>query len=333
MESDYFFVNTLFLLIGGIIALGVGAEIIVRSSINLANIYRVSGYFIGFTVIALGTSLPELAATIQALQVVNSSGIALGNIIGSNISNILLILGVVAIINPIIFSNSEGQKNQTLMVLIMTIIATVIFFILSNFQVSNSYIYAIFLIIIFLIFLFLQYKNENLNSSVLTSNKTYSQFFSYFLLILGILLLYFGSKYFIIGSKKIAISFNIQESIIGLTLVAFGTSLPELATGVVAAIRKQSNLAVGTILGSNVYNIVGIFAIILFIKSDSFNTVSGILLVNVIIMTIVTILFVFKVRFGSKILNIKPFHLGAKSGLLFLFLYLLYIIYNYLQIS
>ena len=107
----------------GILALGIGAEIIVRSSINLANIYKVSGYFIGFTVVALGTSLPELAATIQALNVVDSVQIALGNIIGSNIANILLILGVISLIQPVIFSEKEGQKNQTVMVLFITIIA------------------------------------------------------------------------------------------------------------------------------------------------------------------------------------------------------------------
>ena len=117
----------------GIVALGIGAEIIVRSSINLANIYKVSGYFIGFTVVALGTSLPELAATIQALNVVDSIQIALGNIIGSNIANILLILGVISLIQPVIFSEKEGQKNQTVMVLFITIIAAIIFYLLTNF--------------------------------------------------------------------------------------------------------------------------------------------------------------------------------------------------------
>ena len=101
-------------IIAGALALGIGAEMIVRSSINLANIYKVSGYFIGFTIVALGTSLPELASTIQALRVVESLGIAFGNIIGSNIANILLILGVISIICPIIFPQRSEQKNQTL---------------------------------------------------------------------------------------------------------------------------------------------------------------------------------------------------------------------------
>ena len=92
--------NNLFFIFGGIFALGLGADIIVRSSINLAKLYRVSGYFIGFTVIALGTSLPEFAATLQALNVVNSLGIALGNIIGSNIFNLLAVIGLGTAISP-----------------------------------------------------------------------------------------------------------------------------------------------------------------------------------------------------------------------------------------
>ena len=100
-------------IVGGVFALALGADMIVRSSINLANIYKISGYFIGFTVVALGTSLPELAATVQALNVADSIDIALGNIIGSNIANILLILGVVSIINPVIFSEKAGPVSYT----------------------------------------------------------------------------------------------------------------------------------------------------------------------------------------------------------------------------
>ncbi len=318
-------------IIGGIIALGFGAEIIVRSSINLANIYKVSGYFIGFTVVALGTSLPELASTIQALNVVDSMEIALGNIIGSNIANILLILGVVSILQPIIFSEKKGQKNQTIMVLVITMIASGIFYIISNIHNSNYLIFGVILLTIFIFFLFSQYKMErNYQSEEIFSAK-YSQIFSYILLFIGLIFLYYGSKYFILGSKELAMNLNISDSIIGLTLVAFGTSLPELATGIVAAIRKQSSIAVGTILGSNIYNIVGIFALILFLKPGGLPSNSGILLTNIIIMTLVTLLFVYKVRFGFQLLKIKPFHLGKTSGVFFLILYLLYNIYNYIN--
>ena len=318
-------------IIGGIIALGIGAEMIVRSSVNLANIYKVSGYFIGFTVVALGTSLPELAATIQALNVVDSMEIALGNIIGSNIANILLILGVVSILQPVVFSEKKGQKNQTIMVLIFTIIAAGIFYIVSNIPNSNPFIFGIVLIVIFAFFLFFQYKMELDYQSQETFSAKYSQMFSFILLFIGLVFLYYGSKYFILGSNELAKSFKIPESIIGLTLVAFGTSLPELATGVVAAFRKQSSIAVGTILGSNIYNIVGIFALILFLKPESLPTDPSILFTNIIIMTFVTLLFVYKVRFGFQLFRIKPFYLGKSSGVLFLTLYLLYNFYNYIN--
>ena len=320
-------------IVGGVIALGLGAQIIVSSSINLANIYKISGYFIGFTVVALGTSLPELAATVQALNVVDSINIALGNIIGSNIANLLLILGVVSIINPIIFSEEKGKRNQTLMVLIITVIATSIFYFLMKNQNSNSILFGVILLLIFFIFLVFQYRIELANQTNITTAPNYSQFISYLLLIIGLVFLYFGSKYFIIGSQILAISFNISETIIGLTLVAFGTSLPELATGIVAALRKQSSLAVGTILGSNIYNIVGIFALILFMRSGEFPIGSEVLMTNIIIMTIITFIFVYKVRIGFKFLNIKAFQLTKNSGIFFLILYVIYILYNYLKLN
>ena len=175
-------------IIGGIIALGFGAEMIVRSSVNLANIYKVSGYFIGFTVVALGTSLPELAATIQALSVVDSMEIALGNIIGSNIANILLILGVVSILQPIIFSEKKGQKNQTIMVLLITIIAAVIFYIVTNIPSSNPFIlfstspFAVSNIIGILICFFISLVNSYpfwpgiITSKIIISNFKYCNF-------------------------------------------------------------------------------------------------------------------------------------------------------------
>mgnify|MGYP001299230258 CR=1 FL=1 len=127
-------------IISGILALGIGAEMIVRSSINLANIYKISGYFIGFTIIALGTSLPELAASIQAINEVNSVGIAIGNIIGSNIANILLILGVIAIIV------SEVSINYT-----------------SSNIFQNIYLIALPILLFFLVYTYFQIKIKKSN--------------------------------------------------------------------------------------------------------------------------------------------------------------------------
>ena len=106
-----------------------------------------------------------------------------------------------------------------------------------------------------------------------------------------------------------------------------------LATGIVAACRKQANLAIGTILGSNVYNIIGIFALILFLKSGEFPKESNILMINVFIMTLVTLLFVYKVRFGFNLFNIQAFRLGRGSGVLFIILYVVYNVYNYTNLN
>ena len=182
----------LLFIVGGVFALGLGADMIVRSAINLANIYKISGYFIGFTVVALGTSLPELAATVQAINVTDSIDIALGNIIGSNIANILLILGVVSIINPIIFSEKKGQKNQTLIVLAVTLIAAAIFYYLTNNQNSNSILFGIILVVIFFVFLILQYRNELTDEANISSTSHFPQFVSYLLLAIGLVFLYYG---------------------------------------------------------------------------------------------------------------------------------------------
>ena len=317
--------------LGGVLALGLGAELIVRSSINLANIYKVSGYFIGFTIIALGTSLPELASTIQALQVANSLNIALGNIIGSNITNILLIIGMISIIETINFP--KNKKNESILLVLITLLVIGIFYYLTNIRIGsvNIIVIATVLLSVFFGYLLWQFKTEESNVNNNLEKKTYSQFISYILLMIGLVFLIQGSKYFIIGSEQLAKIFNIPDEIIGLTLVALGTSLPELATGITAALKKESNLAVGTILGSNVYNIVGIFSVILLMEGYNFPKSIDVFIGSLLFMTFVTIIFALKIRFGLKIFNLQPYKIEKKSGILFLILYIFYITYSYLN--
>ena len=160
----------------------------------------------------------------------------------------------------------------------------------------------------------------------------YSQLKSYVYLIIGFILLFIGSRYFIIGSQQIAVDLKISETIIGLTLVALGTSLPELATGITAALKRQSSLAVGTILGSNIYNIAAIFAIIVFFKPVSLlldEAEQNLILFSALFMSLVTLMFVLKIRYGFKLLGLKANQLGVRSGILFLSIYVIYTIYNY----
>ena len=327
---------TIIQIIFGIIALGIGAELIVRGATSLAKTYKVSGYFIGFTIVAFGTSVPELSATLSAIMypIIDSVSIALGNIIGSNIANILLILGLISIFKDIEFGNQKEQKNVTLWVLIITIIVVGTFVILTETQSSSPVTIYVGIGLICMLLLYLVYEfliqKDNIQEDV-ENIKSYSQIVSYLFLLIGLVLLIGGSYYFVLGSKNLAVSYEIPEAIIGFTLVAFGTSLPELATGIVAAIKQQTKMAVGTILGSNVYNIVGIFAVILLVKGDEFPTSIDLYLESLIFMSFVTILFTLKIRKGLKIGNIyfRPYILGKKTGFIFLSLYLAYVIYSY----
>lgn len=320
----------------GIIALGIGAELIVRGSINLANIYKVSGYFIGFTIVAFGTSIPELSATLSAISYpeINSISIALGNIIGSNIANILLILGLISIFVDIEFSNQKEKKDETVWVLVITFIVVGIFIFLSEMQSSSPVtIYVgVALVCMLLAYIIWEYLVEKKSPSKEIENiQIQPQLYSYLFLLIGLFLLIAGAYYFVSGSKILATELNVPEAIIGFTLVAFGTSLPELATGVAAAIRKQTKLAVGTILGSNVYNIVGIFAVILLVKGEDFPSSLDLYFGSLIFMAFVTIIFTLKIRKGLKIGNIhfRPYRLGRKTGIIFVITYFIYVIYNF----
>jgi len=322
----------------GIIVLGIGADLIVRGSINLANIYKVSGYFIGFTIVAFGTSIPELSATLSAISYpdINSVSIALGNIIGSNIANILLILGLISIFVDIEFSNTTKKKNETVWVLLITFIVVGIFIFLSEMQESSPVTIYVGVALLCLLFAYIvwEYLVEKQIPSEETENiDTYSQIYSYLFLLIGLILLICGSYYFVLGSKDLATELKVPEAIIGFTLVAFGTSLPELATGVAAAMRKQTKLAVGTILGSNVYNIVGIFAVILLVKGEKFPKSLDLYFGSLIFMAFVTIIFTLKIRRGLKIGNIhfRPYRLGRKTGIIFVTTYFIYIIYNFVN--
>ena len=326
----------------GVIGLAIGAELIVRSAVNLSNIYKISGYFIGFTLVALGTSLPEFAATLQALLgQADSVGIALGNIIGSNIANILLILGVVALIYPIVFPDMKKQNRQANIVLGITIGIIFLFILLVRFAIPPLVILAFgtLLICIMVMFLFIQFSEEKKHSSYQENNQeTFSQFKSYALLIIGLALLIFGSKYFIIGAIGLAEKYGISESIIGLTLVSFGTSLPELATGIVSALRRQTGIAVGTILGSNIYNIAGVFGVILLVKHDEFSTLDinfNPLIISILVMTFVTMLFYWKIRFGINLgfIKFKANQLGKNSGRVFITFYIIYTLANYFYLN
>lgn len=243
------------ILLFGLLLLVLGAEFIIRGSVSLAKHLNISLFTIGVVIVAAGTSLPELANCIRTV-IIDHSDIAVGAIIGSNIANIFLIMGATTILFPINIIN-KNEISQCIVNLFI-VIGLIIFSLLS---LSFNILYGITAILLLILIMFYQIKAEDVNLNELKEHKTYSIYVAIVLIVLGILILIIGSRYFIESAVKIAEIFSVPESIIGLSLVAFGTSLPELVVGLLAAFRKRVDFALGNVLGSNIYNVLGILGL------------------------------------------------------------------------
>ena len=278
------------LILFGFALLIVGADILVNGSSAIAKKLRISEIVIGLTIVSIGTSMPELfVSTSSALQ--GASDISIGNVIGSNICNLLLILGLSAIINPVKF-----QKETKWIENPMSIILSLIFLAICNINQDVNRIEGIFLIILFTAFLIYtvimgkKSQDEGILEISLEDAKKISVVKNIGLIILGIIGLKIGGDLVVENAKKVALALNISEKIIGLTIVAIGTSLPELVTSVTAAIKGDSDIAIGNIIGSNIFNmllIVGVSAIIKTITYNiTYNLEMGILFIAMFLMLV-----------------------------------------------
>ncbi|HOK04671.1 MAG TPA: calcium/sodium antiporter [Victivallales bacterium] len=238
----------------GIVLLYYGAEWLIKGACSIALNLRISQLIIGLTVVAFGTSAPELVVSLKA-SVSAYGDIAIGNVIGSNIANICLILGIASIISPI-----KIQKQILNFDLLFCIIISIVLWIFIFFDAFLGRLEGIFLVGIFLIYIFLLWKKSLKEENLIQipeelSNIRSSNLVSFFLVFLGIISLVGGGYFFVEGAVKLARLMKISEAVIGLTIVAVGTSLPELAASVVAAIKKKDDISVGNIVGSNIFNI------------------------------------------------------------------------------
>jgi cation:H+ antiporter len=253
---------TLLVFVAGLIILVVGAEGLVRGSSALALRLGITPLVIGLTVVAFGTSSPELAVSIQSAMS-GSSSIAVGNVIGSNIANIGLILGITAMIKPMNVQASLLTKQIPLMILI-----SIAIWILVLDQEVGIFDGAL-LVTALVGFLYHSYRSsageESADSVVILPGDVATlqdkTSFCVVLIIAGLGGLVGGGILLVDSAVEIARAFEVDEAVIGLTIVAIGTSMPELATSVVAAIRKESDIAIGNIVGSNIFNILAILGI------------------------------------------------------------------------
>jgi cation:H+ antiporter len=259
---------TFLLILGGLALLIVGGDVMVRGAVKVATRLGVSPLVIGLTLVGFGTSTPELVTSVQA-SFAGSPGIALGNIVGSNIANILLILGVAALVTPIVVSASALKRDGAIMVAVAVLFAA-----LSSVLDLSRPLGVIFvaLLVAYVVYSFRQEQTSPADHGAafdkgeaaqdvdagLRPDATTSLVPALAMAIGGLVLVVIGGKFLVDGAVALARGYGISETVIGLTIVAVGTSMPELVTSVVAAMRRHSDVAFGNVVGSNIYNILGI---------------------------------------------------------------------------
>lgn len=275
-------------LAGGLIMLFIGAEGLIRSSSNIAIKIGITPLVVGLTVVAFGTSAPELVVSLKAAIMGNSS-IALGNIVGSNIANIALILGVAALIRPLDVHANVIRRDIPIMIVISVLL--VLFLVDGELGLIDGLIFVVGLIIYIIINVMLALRENNSEVDLEFEEGLKSRQgvpLSIILMVAGLGLLVFGANLFVQSAVAISKIFNVSDAVIGLTIVAIGTSLPELITSIVASLKKEADIAIGNVVGSNVFNILGILgitAIIIPISSAGINYVDlGVMLVSAVIL-------------------------------------------------
>ena len=302
--------NLIFLFIG-LVLLIFGAEIIIRGSVSLGKKLKVSLFAIGVVIVAGGTSLPELASSINAV-ITNHADVAVGAVIGSNIANLILVMAATSFLIPISNIN-QNQINQAWINIGLAIILIIMSYLILPF----NYLFGILSICLLFIIMFMQVKQGSLDVSEVEEKGDYSLFISIIFILGGIILLIYGSDLFVESAINIANQLNIPEAIIGVSLVAFGTSLPELVVGILSAIRKKVDFALGNVLGSNIYNVLGVLGVSSFFGNFSIPGVIGSL--DLLFMLFVTLMILGFMIFLKRI--------GRTFGSISLFLYVGYIVY------
>ncbi len=319
--------NTILLFIAGLIILILGAELLVRGASRLAAAFGVSPLVIGLTIVAMGTASPEIAVSLKAAA--NGQGdLTLGNVLGSNIFNILFILGLTSIVAPIIIAEQLIRKDAPIMLGVSLL--TLVLALDGNLGWLDGVILLLGLII-YVVFALRQsrtesrdvqneYAQEFAEKEPHTAKKTILN--AGFILI-GLGLLVLGSNWLVESATQIAKVLGVSELVIGLTIVAVGTSLPEVATSVTAALKNESDIAVGNAVGSNIFNLLGVLGIGAALAPDGISVAERILQIDFMVMLFVALVTLPVFYIDNRISRIE--------GALLLAYYLLYITYTTVQ--
>ena len=314
------------LLILGLVFLIKGADFFVSGASAIAKKLKVPAIIIGLTVVAIGTSLPELAVSVSS-AILGSVDMAVGNVIGSNLSNMLLILGIVATISCVKVKESSKKFDFPMLILVTGLLLIFSCDVILSGQENNiiSRTESIILLLIFVYYIVKNVKNakngqieekteQNENAKILKN----WQIVVY--VILGLVAVVFGGEFVSRSAQFLAIKAGMSETLVGLTIVALGTSLPELATSIIASKKGESDLAVGNIIGSNILNIVLILGAVGTITNIS---VSSELIIDLLILFVLTLFFVF--------IAIRKMQITRLWGIVLIVLYVLYMTYAILR--
>ncbi len=311
------------MLILGFIGLYMGAEWLVRGASRLAKLMGLSPLLIGLTVVAFGTSAPELLVSlVSALKGKNM--IAVGNVVGSNICNIALVLGIASLFHPIACQKEIIKRD----IPIMVIISIYLMIISLDSKIGRFDGLILFLsLIAYTIFNYYGEKKRQQDVLILEDirlKKGIKKSSQIFLIVVGILLVVLGARMVVSGAEMIMRMFGISERVIGLSIVAFGTSLPELATSAVASYRRHMDISIGNLIGSNVFNIMCVLGLTGLIKPILLpeGIFKSHIFIDYMIMLFISILPWFMIR--------KDLLMSRKAGLILLGIYITYILYLYL---
>ena len=300
-----------FSLISGFFVLAFSGDLLVRGAVDLSKILKVSPFIVAGTLVAFGTSAPELFVSITA-SLEGSTGAALGNILGSNFANVFLALGMAAIIQIV-----KVPKNISLIDVLTLLIFTIVFsFILLNLS-SLSKWFGLPLILTLFLYLFYSFKNNKLENKEEDKSLVNNIPKSIVVFIIGLVGITLGAGLLVDGAINLAKNFGIREAIIGVGVLAFGTSLPEVATSVIAAIKKQNNIAVGNIIGSSIFNILAIGGATLLVSNNNAIINAEINIYDLIPFILATLLIVFFYKY--------KFNITKLYGFFFVIFYILWI--------
>ncbi|PCJ82442.1 MAG: hypothetical protein COA57_13200 [Flavobacteriales bacterium] len=260
------------LLLGGLLVLVASGEALVRGAVGLALRFKISTLVVGMTVVSFGTSAPELLVSLQA-ALDGHADIALGNVVGSNITNLGLVLGLTAIIFPLAVARNTIRIDWPVMML-----ATVAFYIVI-FDKTIGRIEGVLFVTALAVFSYLLIRNSRKEQKMMQQGgKEFTEEEeqtpvrkSILLVFIGCIGLAFGADWFVDGGVQIASNYGVSERVIGITLIAFGTSAPELVTSCMAAFRKEINISVGNLIGSNLFNILGVLGVTSIVKAIPVN--------------------------------------------------------------